>query len=210
MCQELLTLYCVCPNVSRIINLILCMSECVRESIWNVRRCSSLGPQYITSRRVCQAPQPKKPHKDSKSFQVPPIIITNHPPIDIPHTMSYSEIVEFFKRPIDDQIIIDLLQEELYSNNYALMEQVLEEYVLGLNNTEKTTLFNNISAYMTHKVSWSVLPPKTTLFRAKILGFSANPQTDTKGLTRTPPPATFESFQRDFTHGTCFRSQQLL
>lgn len=67
--------------------------------------------------------------------------------------MSYSEIVEFFKHPMDDQIIIDLLQEELYSNNYALMEQVLEEYVLGLNNTEKTTLFNKISSNMTHKVS---------------------------------------------------------
>lgn len=67
--------------------------------------------------------------------------------------MSYSEIVEFFKRPIDDQALIDALQEQLYCNNYELMEQVLEEYVLGLNDTEKTTLFNNISAYMTHKVS---------------------------------------------------------
>lgn len=95
--------------------------------------------------------------------------------------MSYSEIVEFFKHPIDDQIIIDALQEQLYCNNYELMEQVLEEYVLGLNDTEKTTLFNNISTYMTHKVSWSVLPPKTTFFRAKLLGFSANSRTDTRG-----------------------------
>lgn len=156
------------------------------------------------------SPPAPKIHQDSKSFQVPPISITNHPPIDIPRTMSYSEIVEFFKRPMDDQIIIDALYEELYSNNYVLMEQVLEEYVLGLSDTEKTTLFNNISANMTHKVSWSVLPPKHTLFRAKLLGFSANPRTDTKGLTRTPSPATFESFPRDFTHGTHFWSPELL
>jgi hypothetical protein len=44
---KLLSIYCIPPSVS----------GCLRK----VRRFSSLGPQYTTSRRICQAPRPKKP-----------------------------------------------------------------------------------------------------------------------------------------------------
>jgi hypothetical protein len=39
---------------------------------------------------------------------------------------------------------IELLQEQLYSNNYTFMENVIEEYVLGLDETELATLINTI------------------------------------------------------------------
>jgi hypothetical protein len=39
---------------------------------------------------------------------------------------------------------IELLQEQLYSNNYTFMENVIEEYVLGLDETELATLIKTI------------------------------------------------------------------
>lgn len=36
--------------------------------------------------------------------------------------------------------LIDALYEELYANNYSLMEQVIEEYVLNLNPIEMNQL----------------------------------------------------------------------
>ena len=44
--------------------------------------------------------------------------------------------------------MIDSLTNELYSNNYKLMENIIEEYVLNMNEQELNTLekfINNIS-----------------------------------------------------------------
>ena len=42
--------------------------------------------------------------------------------------------------------MIEALKEQLYCNQYAFMEQIIEEYVLGLNQTELKTLENSINA----------------------------------------------------------------
>lgn len=42
--------------------------------------------------------------------------------------------------------MIEALKEQLYSNEYVFMEQIIEEYVLGLNETELETLEHSINA----------------------------------------------------------------
>ena len=63
------------------------------------------------------------------------------------HTMDYSDIVQFFQtKSMKQDEIIDALKEQLYSNQYVFMEQIIEEYVLGLNETELETLEHSINA----------------------------------------------------------------
>lgn len=46
-----------------------------------------------------------------------------------------------------EEQLIDALYSELYSNNYSLMEQVIEEYVLNLNPIEMNELENYVMNY---------------------------------------------------------------
>lgn len=60
--------------------------------------------------------------------------------------MNYTDVISFFNQhSMKQDEAIELIQEELYSNNYTFMEQIIEEYVLGLNETELVTLMNTIS-----------------------------------------------------------------
>ena len=63
--------------------------------------------------------------------------------------MNYTDVVQFFTPSMKQDEMIEALTEELYNNNYKLMEQIIEEYVLGLNETELTTLENFINANLT-------------------------------------------------------------
>jgi hypothetical protein len=59
--------------------------------------------------------------------------------------VDYTEVISFFNlHSMNQDEAIELLQEELYSNNYTFMENVIEEYVLGLDETELATLINTI------------------------------------------------------------------
>ena len=59
--------------------------------------------------------------------------------------MNYTDVISFFNQhSMKQDEAIDLLQEELYSNNYTFIEQIIEEYVLGLNQQELETLMNTI------------------------------------------------------------------
>ena len=59
--------------------------------------------------------------------------------------MNYTDVISFFNQhSMKQDEAIDLLHEELYSNNYTFMEQIIEEYVLGLNQQELETLMNTI------------------------------------------------------------------
>lgn len=63
--------------------------------------------------------------------------------------MNYTDVVQFFTPSMKQDEMIEALTEELYNNNYKLMEQIIEEYVLGLNETELNTLENSINANLT-------------------------------------------------------------
>lgn len=65
------------------------------------------------------------------------------------HIMNYTDIVEFFNPSMKQDQMIEVLKEQLYSNEYVLMEQIIEEYVLGLNVNELTTLENFINTNLT-------------------------------------------------------------
>jgi len=59
--------------------------------------------------------------------------------------VNYTEVISFFNlHSMNQDEAIELLQEELYSNNYVFMEKVIEEYVLGLEQTELANLINTI------------------------------------------------------------------
>lgn len=61
--------------------------------------------------------------------------------------VTYSDVVQFFQtKSMKQDEMIDALKEQLYSNEYVFMEQIIEEYVLGLNETELNTLENFINA----------------------------------------------------------------
>lgn len=61
--------------------------------------------------------------------------------------MNYPDVVQFFQtKSMKQDEMIDALKEQLYSNEYVFMEQIIEEYVLGLNETELNTLENSINA----------------------------------------------------------------
>lgn len=64
--------------------------------------------------------------------------------------VTYSDIVQFFQsKSMKQDEMIDALKEQLYSNEYVLMEQIIEEYVLGLNETELDTLKEFINTHLT-------------------------------------------------------------
>jgi hypothetical protein len=59
--------------------------------------------------------------------------------------VDYTEVISFLNlHSMNQDEAIELLQEQLYSNNYTFMENVIEEYVLGLDETELATLINTI------------------------------------------------------------------
>ena len=59
--------------------------------------------------------------------------------------VNYTEVISFFNlHSMNQDEAIELLQEELYSNNYVFMEKVIEEYVLGLDQTELANLITTI------------------------------------------------------------------
>ena len=59
--------------------------------------------------------------------------------------VDYTDVISFFNlHSMNQDEAIELLQEELYSNNYVFMEKVIEEYVLGLDQTELANLITTI------------------------------------------------------------------
>ncbi len=60
--------------------------------------------------------------------------------------MNYTDVVQFFDKSTKQDEMIEVLKEQLYCNQYVFMEQIIEEYVLGLNQTELNTLENSINA----------------------------------------------------------------
>ena len=61
--------------------------------------------------------------------------------------MNYTDVVQFFQtKSMKQDEMIEALKEQLYSNEYVFMEQIIEEYVLGLNETELETLEISINA----------------------------------------------------------------
>jgi|LakMenE18May11ns_1017448.scaffolds.fasta_scaffold9006803_1 hypothetical protein len=59
--------------------------------------------------------------------------------------VDYTEVISFLNlHSMNQDEAIELLQEQLYSNNYTFMENVIEEYVLGLDETELATLIKTI------------------------------------------------------------------
>lgn len=59
--------------------------------------------------------------------------------------VDYTEVISFFNlHSMNQDEAIELLQEELYSNNYTFMERIIEEYVLGLDQTELANLITTI------------------------------------------------------------------
>ena len=60
--------------------------------------------------------------------------------------MNYTDVVQFFSQSMKQDEMIEALKEQLYCNQYVFMEQIIEEYVLGLNDTELKTLENSINA----------------------------------------------------------------
>jgi hypothetical protein len=63
-----------------------------------------------------------------------------------PTPMNYLDVVQFFSPSMKQDEMIEALKEQLYCNQYVFMEQIIEEYVLGLNQTELKTLENSINA----------------------------------------------------------------
>ena len=61
--------------------------------------------------------------------------------------MNYTDVLQFFQtKSMKQDEMIEALKEQLYCNQYAFMEQIIEEYVLGLNETELETLEISINA----------------------------------------------------------------
>jgi len=64
--------------------------------------------------------------------------------------VTYSDVVQFFQtKSMKQDEMIEALKEQLYSNQYVFMEQIIEEYVLGLNETELETLEHSINTNLT-------------------------------------------------------------
>ncbi len=60
--------------------------------------------------------------------------------------MNYSDILQYFNtKSMKQDEMIESLKNELYSNNYCFMENIIEEYVLGLNEQELNTLENTMN-----------------------------------------------------------------
>jgi hypothetical protein len=64
--------------------------------------------------------------------------------------MNYTDVVQFFQtKSMQQDEMISVLQEQLYSNNYKLMENIIEEYVLSMNEEELNTLEQFINTNLT-------------------------------------------------------------
>lgn len=60
--------------------------------------------------------------------------------------MHYPDVVQFFSPSMKQDEMIEVLTEELYSNNYKLMEQIIEEYVTSMDGEQLTHLEGFINA----------------------------------------------------------------
>lgn len=56
------------------------------------------------------------------------------------HIMNYSDILQYFSPAMKQDQMIEVLTEELYNNNYKLMEMIIEEYVSDMNNEQLSEL----------------------------------------------------------------------
>jgi hypothetical protein len=67
---------------------------------------------------------------------------------ETPH-MKYTDVVQFFSPSMKQDEMIEILTEELYNNNYKLMEMIIEEYVTSMDSEQLTHLedfiTNNLS-----------------------------------------------------------------
>ena len=54
--------------------------------------------------------------------------------------MNYLDVVQFFSPSMKQDEMIEVLTEELYSNNYKLMEMIIEEYVTSMDGEQLTHL----------------------------------------------------------------------
>ena len=57
-----------------------------------------------------------------------------------PTPMNYLDVVQFFSPSMKQDEMIEVLTEELYSNNYKLMEMIIEEYVTSMDGEQLTHL----------------------------------------------------------------------
>lgn len=65
--------------------------------------------------------------------------------------MNYTDIVEFFNPSMKQDEMIEVLTEELYSNNYKLMEMIIEEYVSDMNMDQLNELEKFIKGNLAHQ-----------------------------------------------------------
>jgi hypothetical protein len=65
------------------------------------------------------------------------------------HTMNYSDVVQFFSPSMKQDEMIEVLTEELYANNFKLMEMIIEEYVTSMKFDELTQLEQFINTNLT-------------------------------------------------------------
>ena len=63
--------------------------------------------------------------------------------------MNYTDIVEFFNPSMKQDEMIEVLTEELFSNNYKLMEMIIEEYVSDMDMQELNALEEFINTNLT-------------------------------------------------------------
>jgi|PlaIllAssembly_1097288.scaffolds.fasta_scaffold2933573_1 hypothetical protein len=63
--------------------------------------------------------------------------------------MHYPDVVQFFSPSMKQDEMIEVLTEELYSNNYKLMEQIIEEYVTSMDGEQLNHLECFINANLT-------------------------------------------------------------
>ena len=76
--------------------------------------------------------------------------------------MNYSDILQYYNnKSMKQDEMIESLTNELYNNNYKLMENIIEEYVLGLNETELNTLENTMNE-ISNTYEWGVDNPLKT------------------------------------------------
>lgn len=63
--------------------------------------------------------------------------------------MNYTDVVQFFSPSMKQDEMIEVLTEELYSNNYKLMEMIIEEYVTSMDVEQLTHLEDFITNNLT-------------------------------------------------------------
>lgn len=70
--------------------------------------------------------------------------------------MNYSDILQYFNtKSMKQDELIESLTNELYSNNYKLFEDIIEEYVLSMNEEELNTLEKTINQ-ISNTYEWMV------------------------------------------------------